>query len=1004
MTSEVHIFESDHLTHVSNYSGVFDPNVNYEKFDFVYNTGDGAFYYARNNIAQGEGLFIETGYRFTLDPDGSTYGGLPTHYIYDELNDDQSFSVGQSLYMSGSLSGSDGQYNIISLEKDYEVEIVLPSGNHLLSVLDSQSLNNDWYESSWFFKANAGTNNSIDEPQFYAPDGNWVYSVFWGWIYVSLANVTQKEFWFYSEIGGGMWFWASDQFLGSSGTSPNSFVYLDDSGDSSLGPSGWLEWFGVDPFEVDENNEYYPFQVEGNYTQAIVYLGSKKNENIVTSSWNDGSLSISKGEYSALPEYTQLRRRGSTKWIVLGKDAFIFGYKALVKNNSNNKFYGFTSNNSFEEIDDPLVVTNTPPTVALPDRVGSQKKLKIEVVGIDSLTTINGYEAYSQNSLSISSVEQDITNNPDNWSKDLFFFDADYGSNVSFKANNYKYEYGNGYYILQPKNINSLSVQIDLKFKNRTNKEANAIVHFLENHQGQHQQDVESTKLKYNLGISGFRWDGASTFHPYDSTEVQSKEFFSREWSHSLNFENSNDINVKLVNMDSSILQKTSGLFVYPAQEYSDLEYYEKNDVVYSTGNKRHYYWSGDSSLSGFAPSQNRSKWDRNGGYYQDINTHLWTRDFFWKPSLGLNVDQSPKAMEVGIGDGYTKIFSEGINNSLLTLDVNFNNRSDSEAKAILHFLEQHYGCTPFNFTPPAPYDTRQNFVCQEWSHVYNYKNNHSISAKFEQYPLNLEADKYDAVITPSPRVTGELSIESPLVMHQKNSSHKLEPADPFRSKLILKNIGDTPIDLNYCSIFNDNGIQFSILGQENNDVPMVSKNLISSDYRYTLPLSGTLPSGSELSDESSPGINLYGAEIILQKGFLEGPEGGYMFSLQDGTKSFIQYNNGLIVDLETRDSLQTDYFINYDFITGNKTNILSGGESSDIEIVFNGVNEADLYYNLLDASGDSLIYMSDTNPSTISGNILYADFYRYYEGNILISGNYLNSPKEGLFKIYLDL
>ena len=46
------------------------------------------------------------------------------------------------------------------------------------------------------------------------------------------------------------------------------------------------------------------------------------------------------------------------------------------------------------------------------------------------------------------------------------------------------------------------------------------------------------------------------SFHPYDNTEVQSKKFVCSDFSHSLNFENSNDITVKLRNLESSILQK----------------------------------------------------------------------------------------------------------------------------------------------------------------------------------------------------------------------------------------------------------------------------------------------------------------------------------------------------------------------------------------------------------------------------------------------------------------
>ena len=119
--------------------------------------------------------------------------------------------------------------------------------------------------------------------------------------------------------------------------------------------------------------------------------------------------------------------------------------------------------------------------------------------------------------------------------------------------------------------------------------------------------------------------------------------------------------------------------------------------------------------------------------------------------------------MKLEWGAGYSQIYRDGINESLLTLELNFNNRDDAEARAILHFLEQHYGAIPFQFNPPAPYERLKNFVCQEWTHTYNYKNNHSISARFEQYPIEISASQVDNIITPVMPIAGELLCESPV-------------------------------------------------------------------------------------------------------------------------------------------------------------------------------------------------------------------------------------------------
>lgn len=77
-------------------------------------------------------------------------------------------------------------------------------------------------------------------------------------------------------------------------------------------------------FEINTDHKYYPFLAGEDYTEAIVYIGSRATANVVTSSWNDGSLVISYDQYESLDEYTHFRRRGSIKWIILGKDAFLF--------------------------------------------------------------------------------------------------------------------------------------------------------------------------------------------------------------------------------------------------------------------------------------------------------------------------------------------------------------------------------------------------------------------------------------------------------------------------------------------------------------------------------------------------------------------------------------------------------------------------------------------------------------------------------------------------------
>ncbi|NDG53475.1 MAG: hypothetical protein EBY39_10695, partial [Flavobacteriia bacterium] len=190
------------------------------------------------------------------------------------------------------------------------------------------------------------------------------------------------------------------------------------------------------------------------------------------------------------------------------------------------------------------------------------------------------------------------------WIKDKFFFDCDYGSGATFKANNIIQEYGNGYYKLQPKNINSLEVKFDLIFKNRENNESNALTHFLENQSIKVKEaDPSENVLLYSQGIEGFQWDGASTFFPYDSTKTQGKKFYCETFSRKLVFENSSDISLSLKNYSSSILRISGeGGYIRPAPEYQEGEIYSYGDIVYHADSGRYYYYIA-SEPSSYAPA-----------------------------------------------------------------------------------------------------------------------------------------------------------------------------------------------------------------------------------------------------------------------------------------------------------------------------------------------------------------------------------------------------------------
>jgi len=126
-------------------------------------------------------------------------------------------------------------------------------------------------------------------------------------------------------------------------------------------------------------------------------------------------------------------------------------------------------------------------------------------------------------------------------------------------------------------------------------------------------------------------------------------------------------------------------------------------------------------------------------------NSILNYRMFDFRASSVFNIQHSPKYKSSSASSIYKKFNKYGFNPNLNNLSLVFDGRSDIEAKRILLFLESHLGHKKFGFHLSQDYSSpeinstnktphRRNyhvFYCPEWSHTFNYSNNHTISATF---------------------------------------------------------------------------------------------------------------------------------------------------------------------------------------------------------------------------------------------------------------------------------
>lgn len=127
-----------------------------------------------------------------------------------------------------------------------------------------------------------------------------------------------------------------------------------------------------------------------------------------------------------------------------------------------------------------------------------------------------------------------------------------------------------------------------------------------------------------------------------------------------------------------------------------------------------------------------------------------WTQDFEWRPSYGSRSNFVATNESLDLGEGSDYVNNLAINSLPLEIDVSFNNRTDKEAKAIMHFLqEKHFAyesifgidyrgdrllsgdVSSFRFVYTHPYRKDLHFTCTDFSHSILYRNNNVVTAKF---------------------------------------------------------------------------------------------------------------------------------------------------------------------------------------------------------------------------------------------------------------------------------
>ena len=147
--------------------------------------------------------------------------------------------------------------------------------------------------------------------------------------------------------------------------------------------------------------------------------------------------------------------------------------------------------------------------------------------------------------------------------------------------------------------------------------------------------------------------------------------------------------------------------------------YYARNDLS-----------SGAHGSNDLNPTISETAW---GGIKQTNRGKI--PEFFWKPSYASSVNHQPNIAKIAFGDGYEQRISDHINSDLAKFNLIFEKRRKKEATAILHFLHVRKSVESFLFSPPEPYNpTKQSrFVCRTWSANFNFFDNYTVNAEFQE-------------------------------------------------------------------------------------------------------------------------------------------------------------------------------------------------------------------------------------------------------------------------------
>lgn len=316
------------------------------------------------------------------------------------------------------------------------------------------------------------------------------------------------------------------------------------------------------------------------------------------------------------------------------------------------------------------------------------------------------------------------------WTQDIDdLFKMNYGCSANFTCNLSMLQMGDGYKTNVVQTVNTLNSKFNLNYDGLTDKEAKCLITYFEN----------SPETKKKSLYEGYKGVNMNLFPPYK----ENAELYFKSINHSTIYNDINSVKIEAESLyDSSLDYKgmliqldEKNIKTYPVDNIftsilpNDVYYYDSDSLKL----RGYYFYSG---IDVYPPvtTEIYAQIELSPENRPTGQNSFFTKDFYFKGDISYDVNSNLRLLKSDFKNSTTEYDKDGINYNVLEFNVDFKNRSNSEARAILKFLDDKAGYKVFKYTLPQPYNKEINVYCPEWNHTYNFNNNNDISVKFIEF------------------------------------------------------------------------------------------------------------------------------------------------------------------------------------------------------------------------------------------------------------------------------